>query len=281
MAYEHKPFATELVTSEQLWAYTKLLRLYFSPKFYGLDNIVAAKPALLVGNHTLYGIIDVPLLLAQIYKDKDILVRSLADHAHYDVPLWRNLLDKIGGVEGTRENCSQLMQQGQHVLVFPGGAREVSKRKGEQYQLTWKRRTGFCRMAIQHKYDIIPFAAVGPDDAFDILVDGEDILQSPLGGLLKKAGLLEKDSVIRGGDLLMPLTRGIGPTMLPKPERFYFSIGERIDVSQYAGKAEDESVLFELRDRVAFAIQDQIGEMLSVREQDYDKGFIRRVLNRL
>lgn len=281
MAYEHKPFATELVTSERLWAYTKLLRLYFSPKFYGLDNIVAAKPALLVGNHTLYGIIDVPLLLAQIYKDKDILVRSLADHAHYDVPLWRNLLDKIGGVEGTRENCSQLMQQGQHVLVFPGGAREVSKRKGEQYQLTWKRRTGFCRMAIQHKYDIIPFAAVGPDDAFDILVDGEDILQSPLGGLLKKAGLLEKDSVIRGGDLLMPLTRGIGPTMLPKPERFYFSIGERIDVSQYAGKAEDESVLFELRDRVAFAIQDQIGEMLSVREQDYDKGFIRRVLNRL
>ena len=281
MAYEHKPFATELVTSERLWAYTKLLRLYFSPKFYGLDNIVAAKPALLVGNHTLYGIIDVPLLLAQIYKDKDILVRSLADHAHYDVPLWRNLLDKIGGVEGTRENCSQLLQQGQHVLVFPGGAREVSKRKGEQYQLTWKRRTGFCRMAIQHKYDIIPFAAVGPDDAFDILVDGEDILQSPLGGLLKKAGLLEKDSVIRGGDLLMPLTRGIGPTMLPKPERFYFSIGERIDVSQYAGKAEDESVLFELRDRVAFAIQDQIGEMLSVREQDYDKGFIRRVLNRL
>lgn len=281
MAYEHKPFATELVTSERLWAYTKLLRLYFSPKFYGLDNIVAAKPALLVGNHTLYGIIDVPLLLAQIYKDKDILVRSLADHAHYDVPLWRNLLDKIGGVEGTRENCSQLMQQGQHVLVFPGGAREVSKRKGEQYQLTWKRRTGFCRMAIQHKYDIIPFAAVGPDDAFDILVDGEDILQSPLGGLLKKAGLLEKDSVIRGGDLLMPLTRGIGPTMLPKPERFYFSIGERIDVSQYEGKAEDESVLFELRDRVAFAIQDQIGEMLSVREQDYDKGFIRRVLNRL
>src|SRR5690606_12458956 len=146
--------------------------------------------------------------------------------------------------------------------------------KGEQYQLTWKRRTGFCSMAIQHGYNILPFAAVGPDDMYDILLDAEDILRSPVGKLMKRVGLLKKDGLLRGGDILMPLTRGLGPTMLPRPEKFYFSIGDEIDVSAYAGKEDDQDALFELRDKVAYAIQDQISELLTVREQDKSKGVI-------
>ena len=42
-------------------------------------------------------------------------------------------------------------------------------------------------MAIQHGYNILPFAVVGPDDMYDIVLDAEDILQSPVGKLLKKA----------------------------------------------------------------------------------------------
>lgn len=144
MAYQHKPFETDLLSAEQLWRLTAPLRLYFSPRFYGLEKIDPAKPTLLVGNHTIYGVLDVPLLIAQIYRDKGLLIRTLADHAHYDIPGWRSMLDRVGGVEGTRENCSALMERRDHVMVFPGGAREVSKRKGEQYQLTWKRRTGFA-----------------------------------------------------------------------------------------------------------------------------------------
>ncbi len=280
MAYQHKPFETELVTKKQLWAYTKLHRLYFSPKFYGMEHFNPEKPTLMVGNHTIFGVIDVPILLAQLYKDFDVRVRVLADHAHYDVPGWRNLVEKMGGVEGTRENCSRLMEQGEHIMVFPGGAREVSKRKGEQYQLTWKRRVGFCKMAIEHGYNILPFGVVGPDDAYDIVWDAEDILHSPVRKLLEKAGALKKDGLLRGGDIIMPITRGLGITNLPRPERFYFSIGKEIDVSSYAGKQNDEDALFDLRDKVAFSIQDLIGEMLSVREQDHDKGFVRRMLAR-
>ena len=281
MSYQHKPFDTELVTCDQLWAYTKLHRFYFSPKFYGLEKLDPSKPTLLVGNHTIFGVIDVPLLLAQIYKDLGIRVRVLADHAHYDIPVWRNLVDRMGGVEGTRENCSQLMEQGAHVMVFPGGAREVSKRKGEQYQLTWKRRVGFCKMAIQHGYNIVPFAAVGPDDAYDILLDAEDIMHSPVKKLLDKTGLLSKDGLLRGGDIIMPVTRGLGLSPLPRPERFYFSIGDEIDVAPFVGLEDDEEALYELRDQVAFGIQDLIGEMLSAREQDHEKGLFRRLLTRL
>lgn len=278
MPYQHKPFETELLTADQLWRLTAPLRFYFSPVFFGLDKIDPDKPTLLVGNHTIYGVLDAPLLIAQVFRDKGILIRTLADHAHYDVPGWRSMLDKTGGVEGTRENCAKLMERGDHVMVFPGGAREVSKRKGEQYQLTWKRRTGFCSMAIQHGYNILPFAAVGPDDMYDILLDAEDILRSPVGKLMKRAGLLKKNGLLRGGDIIMPVTRGLGPTMLPRPEKFYFSIGDEISVAPYQGKEDDEDALFELRDQVAFAIQDQISELLTVREHDTNKGVIRKLL---
>lgn len=280
MSYQHKPFETELVNCRQLLSMTRPLKLYFSPRFFGLENFNPRKPTLLVGNHTIYGVLDAPLLLAEIYRQHSVLVRTLADHAHYDIPLWRNMLDRVGGVEGTRENCARLMERRDHVMVFPGGAREVSKRKGEQYQLTWKRRTGFCSMAIKYGYNILPFAAVGPDDAFDILLDAEDIKGSVVGKLLKRAGLLEKNSVLRGGDIIMPVTRGLGPTMLPRPERFYFSVGQEIEVSSYAGREDDEDALFELRDKVAFSIQDQIGQMLTEREQDHDTGLVRKLLTR-
>ena len=281
MGYQHKPFETELLTEKQLWKLTAPLRAYFSPKFFGLDKLDPNKPTLLVGNHTIFGVIDVPLLLAQIYKERGIRIRTLADHQHYDIPVWREMVDRTGGVEGTRENCSELMQRGEHIMVFPGGAREVSKRKGEQYQLTWKRRTGFCKMAIKHGYNVVPFASVGPDDMYDILVDAEDVIHSPLGRLLRKTGLLEKNGFLRGGDVIMPLTRGIAFTALPRPERFYFSIGDEIDVSKYQGREDDEEALFELRDEVAFSIQNLIGEMLTVRENDIDKSILRRVLTRI
>ncbi|MGB3622629.1 MAG: lysophospholipid acyltransferase family protein [Ketobacter sp.] len=281
MTYQHKPFDTSLVKPEQLWKLTQPLRMYFSPKFFGLEKVDSSKPTLLVGNHTIYGVLDVPLLIAQVYRDKGVLIRTLADHAHYSIPGWRNMLDRTGGVEGTRENCSELMTRGEHIMVFPGGAREVSKRKGEQYQLTWKRRTGFCSMAIQHGYNIVPFAAVGPDDMYDIVLDAEDIKKSVLGKMLRKTGLLDKSSILRGGDLIMPLTRGLGLSMLPRPERFYFAIGDEIDVSQFSGQENDQNALFELRDEVAFAIQALIGELLTVREQDHESGIIRKLLNHL
>jgi len=281
MGYEHKPFDTELLTEKQIWKYTAPLRTYFSPRFFGLDKLDPSKPTLMVGNHTIFGVVDVPLLLAQIYHERGIHVRVLADHQHFDIPGWRKMVDITGGVEGTRENCAELMERGEHVLVFPGGAREVSKRKGEQYQLTWKRRTGFCSMAIQYGYNILPFASVGPDDMYSILLDAEDIVHSPVGRLLKKAGLLEKKGLLRGGDVIMPVARGLGITPLPRPERFYFALGDDIDVSRYAGKQDDEKSLFELRDEVAFSIQDLIGELMTIRENDIDKGLLRRLLTRL
>lgn len=150
-----------------------LQRAWHRPAFFGVEQLDASRPALFVGNHTIYGVLDMPLFINGLHQ-KGILVRGLADRGHFMVPGYRDLLSRLGAVVGTRENCSALMTGGAHVLVYPGGAREVFKRKGEAYRLIWKERLGFVRMAVEHGYPIVPFGAVGAEDCYDVLYDGEE-----------------------------------------------------------------------------------------------------------
>ena len=237
----------------------RVLRWYFQPTIEGLEHLSPARPGLLVGNHTIYGVIDSPLFFSEVYTRTGVFPRSLGDHSHFQVPLWRNMLIRYGVVPGTRENCARLMQAGQHILVFPGGAREVAKRKDEVNRLTWKQRTGFVSMAISHGYDIIPFASVGADETYSILFDGDDFASSRLG-----KRLLEVEPVnrfLRGGDVFMPLARGIGPTTIPRPEPFSFSIGAPVSTREYMGRETEPETLWMLREQVASKINSMIARL--------------------
>jgi len=260
-----------------LWRICTPLRLYFSPQFFGIDNINPEKPALFVANHTIHGVLDVPLYAIELYRKKGIFIRGLADHFHYMVPGWRNFLSWIGAVRGTPENCEQLMRLKENIIVFPGGGREVCKRKGESYQLIWKQRTGFVRLAIKHQYPIIPVASIGIDDAFSILIDRDDLINTFVGQFFQKKGFL--DYVIKKGEELPAITRGIGFTPLPRPERVYVSFGQAIETESYKNQHEDKEVLFTLREQVANVIKKQLGELLLFRYQDKDISLLRRFLN--
>ncbi len=245
---------------QALW----LQQQWFDPVFSGLVNIDCARPALYVGNHTLYGTLDAPLMLLGLYRHKGIFLRSLGDHIHFKIPLWRDLLWDNGCVAGTPENCQQLMQAKEHILVFPGGGREVMKNKGEEYQLVWKERTGFARMAMQHGYDIIPFASVGADETFDIRYDAQDFYQSIVGKLLDKTGI--KDKYLRGGDAFLPLATGLG--LLPRPERFYFGFGEAISTQHLQENCDDKAAQWQVREQVESAIYQLMNDLFAQREQE-------------
>jgi 1-acyl-sn-glycerol-3-phosphate acyltransferase len=264
------------ISPEAFWRMLTPMRVYFRPKYYGLDRIDPNKPALLTGNHTLYGALDWPLYTAEIYRQRGVLVRSLTDRAHFRIPYWRDQLLRFGNVEGTPENCAALMRARQHVLVFPGGAREICKRRGEQYKLTWKKRVGFARMAIQHQYPIQPFASVGPDNTYDIVLDADDIRNSRVGKLLNLTGIPQK--FLRNYDFIPPICRGLGLTILPRPERFYFMVGNPISTRKYRGKADDEDALWALREQAEDAINILIGRLLQLREQDQDRKSVRALL---
>ncbi len=243
-----------------------LQRHYFRPVFFGLDELDLARPALFVGNHTRYGIMDVTLLVDQIYHQHGTLLRSLGDHSHGHVPLWRDVLKRGGMVLGTADNCDALMAAGESILVFPGGGREVMRRKDEQYTLIWKKRLGFVRQAIKHGYDIIPFASLGADECYTVLADANDILALPwLQPLLQRDDI---QSLLRGGDVLPPVGFGLGPTLLPRPKCFSFGFGARIATRHLNGNIDDEALLWEIRNQVASCIHQQIEDLKAFRQQD-------------
>lgn len=241
-----------------------LQKTWFDPVFVGLDNLDRAKSALYVGNHTLYGTLDGPLMILGLYEHKGIFLRSLGDHIHFKVPLWGKLLVDNGCVAGTPENCQQLMEAKEHILVYPGGGREVMKNKDELYQLVWKQRTGFARMAMQNGYDIIPFAAVGADDAYTIQYDTNDFYQSKVGKWLQKTGI--SDKYLRGGDAFVPLATGLG--LLPRPEKIYFAFGERITTAAIQTQSENKDLQWQVREQVEAKIYQLMDDLFALRAED-------------
>jgi 1-acyl-sn-glycerol-3-phosphate acyltransferase len=242
-----------------------------APKISGLEHVPRHRPILVVANHTLMGVLDVPLLVFAVHDQRGIFLRSLGDHLHFRIPLWRDLLTHFGTVDGTRENCRALMRAGESILVFPGGGREVFKHKGEQYRLIWKERAGFVRLAVEHGYAILPLAAVGAEECYDIVVDSDELLATPLGPLLRR--------IAPRADEIPPLVRGIGP--LPRPERFYFHFGRAIDTRPYAGRQRDAVLCMALRERVRRAVERGMRRLLAERARDPQRALRARLIREL
>lgn len=137
----------------------------------GSENLPALsdrRPILFVGNHTLFGFYDTPIILDELYI-RGFKLRGLAHPAHFESPVGLGeVFERYGAVKASRMAAYKLLAAGESVLLFPGGAREVSKRKGEEYQLLWKQETDFVRMAVKLGALIVPFAVLGADDAYDV-----------------------------------------------------------------------------------------------------------------
>lgn len=248
-----KPLAPPLL--KPVWWLSKS---WFKPRFYGLEHLDAKQPALYIGNHTIFGF-DSPAFVLGVYQHKKIWLRGLADHFHFYFPLWRNLLQQFGAFDGTRDAVSALMQARQHILIYPGGSREVLKNKGEAYQLFWKQRLGFIELAIQHGYDIIPFAALGGEETLDIVYDANDFKHSLLGKLAKKSGFSHQ--FLRDGEFFFPLVTGYKHLpFVPKPLSLSYQFMPRIETHTLAQSPSLDCKL-QLRDEVQQAVEQALTQL--------------------
>ena len=243
-------------------------RWYTAPRCSGLANVPTDRPFLLVGNHSLMAVLDVPLMILLLREETGLFPRSVADHVHWSIPGWRDFLEQAGVVDGTPENCRALMRAGQSILVFPGGAREVFKRHGEKYELLWGERAGFARLAIEFGYPIVPFSALGAEDAYDVVIDSDELLAGPLGPPLLR--------ILGRADLVPPIVRGWGPTLLPRPVRFYFHFGRPVETAPRAGRVDPISA-FATRERVRRSVEAGLGRLMLERARDPE----RRLAGRL
>ena len=149
-----------------------------------------------------------PLMFKTI-ADKGISARGLGDYLHWSVPGWRDFLEMLGTVPGTRGNVRALFDAGEDLLVYPGGGNELFKPSTvrcryrlcvlhcaichesppfshsptsnlhfsllhfqvPRYSLMWKSRTGFARCAIQSGATIIPCCSVGTEEMLRTVAD--------------------------------------------------------------------------------------------------------------
>jgi 1-acyl-sn-glycerol-3-phosphate acyltransferase len=251
-----------------------LVRRIFNPMILGAENI-PKRPCLFVGNHSLAAL-DGWILAPVFIKELNRFARGLGDKFLFSSPAVGEKILKSGGVMGHPEVCSALMKDGQDLMVFPGGAQEAVKPASELYELKWKERYGFVKLAAKHGYTIMPMGIVGPDEFYGHLIEGRDIPDSALGTVLRRLGLLTDDF---REDIMPPVPVGALGTLLPKPQRCYLGFGDPIDLGEYEGRTPTKKQQKAIRAEVADQIETQLAELLFARAQNRGKdGLLRKLL---
>jgi 1-acyl-sn-glycerol-3-phosphate acyltransferase len=191
----------------------------------GIERLPAG-PALLVGNHGHLGY-ETLLFFHALLRSTGRLPRGLADRWFFRVPVVRDVLVRVGGAYGHPDNAHRLLGEGHLVVCYPGGAREVLKRADcDRYRLRWQKSRGFLRVARDAGVPIVPFAAAGVDDTFDVV------------GARAGTG-----KVLMGHDKY-DLPRLSGANLgLPRPVPFLFRIGEPVDPVRLLEDERDENAL--------------------------------------
>lgn len=235
-----------------------LVNLY-RPYVDGLENLPRDGRFLLVGNHTQFGT-ETLLIPYVVRREIGMRVRPLTDRRFGDMPRpISDVMAACGAVVGSPEGATELMEHDEPVMVFPGGGREIGKFKGEQYKLRWEGRAGFARVAIAHGYPIVPVALVGGDDVYV----GVTTRDHWLGRLSQTVG----EKLTGQRDMAIPLVRGIGPTLIPRPQRMYLQFAEPISTAKPA-RVSDPKWVDTVKHRTQESLEQSLDELLAVRHED-------------
>eukprot|EP00238_Polyblepharides_amylifera_P004376 CAMPEP_0196575412 /NCGR_PEP_ID=MMETSP1081-20130531/4895_1 /TAXON_ID=36882 /ORGANISM="Pyramimonas amylifera, Strain CCMP720" /LENGTH=659 /DNA_ID=CAMNT_0041893709 /DNA_START=209 /DNA_END=2188 /DNA_ORIENTATION=- len=258
----------------------------------GLGALPDARPLLVVGNHQTFAP-DLGILVPQLLKEKNIMIRGLAHPfifgkressdggATPPTPTGLGLLTSYGAVPVSPKNMYQLLENGETVLLYPGGIREAYKYRGEDYQLVWPNRPEVIRMAARFNATIVPLSAIGVDDGLDIALDGRELINLPFVGQRLQQQMGNGIPGARKGVALseeikenwvMPL-----PSFPPKlPGRFYFLFGKPIKTSRDDMK--NVEVVQAQYDELKSGVEGGIQYLLKKRKSDPYNNFVQRTL---
>lgn len=215
-----------------------LYRDYFRTEVFGIDNVPAAGRVLLVANHSGQLPFDgVVIGTAMFFEAQPPRVaRSMVERFVPTLPFASYLLNRWGQITGTPENCRRLLEAEEAILVFPEGARGISKPFSRRYQLQ-EFGLGFMRLALETGTPIVPVAVVGAEE------------QAPAVNVKPLARLLGAPSFP-----VVPYPPFVPLIPLPVKYRVYF--GEPME---FDGDADDDD---EVLDAMVQTVRNRIQSML-------------------
>jgi 1-acyl-sn-glycerol-3-phosphate acyltransferase len=224
-----------------------LYRSYFRASAFGIDNIPATGRVLFVANHSGQLPFDGLVIGSACFLEppQPRLVRSMVEYFVPTVPFVSYLLARWGQITGTPENCRRLLAAEEAVLVFPEGARGISKPFSKRYQLA-EFGTGFMRLALEMQAPIVPIAVIGAEE------------QAPAINVKPLARLLGAPSFP-----VVPYPPFVPFVPLPVKYRLYFG-----DPMAFTGDPDDDD---EVLDEKARIVKSRIQSMIHVglREREH------------
>ncbi|EFJ42301.1 hypothetical protein VOLCADRAFT_107348 [Volvox carteri f. nagariensis] len=277
-ANEEHPAAADVDSAFDEWC-QKLApwRDVVSPVVLGFEHLpppgspAFSRPMLFVGNHQKMGFYDTPLLVYELYV-RGYRVRGLAHPGHWAGPFGR-WFESFGSVKASPMAAFRLLRASEKVLLFPGGAKEVVKKRGQEYKLLWKESPDFVRLAARCNALIVPFAAVGADDAYDVIMDTDEVIAHPVLGPLTTGLLSRVSNALDPVESIFPITRmpvvGL-PTPIPIPnlQRLYFQFAPPVDPRALGTNINDPQQVQELYDNVKGTVTQCMAELLAFRDAD-------------
>jgi 1-acyl-sn-glycerol-3-phosphate acyltransferase len=106
-------------------------------------------------------------------------MRSMVETRTQTLPFVAVFFSRTGQVVGIPENARRLLELGEVIVVFPEGARGISKSFKERYRLA-DFGLGFMRLALETNTPIVPVAVIGAEEQYISLGSFERIAK-PLG----------------------------------------------------------------------------------------------------
>jgi 1-acyl-sn-glycerol-3-phosphate acyltransferase len=195
-----------------LWLY----RHYFRVETYGIEKIPRGR-VLLISNHSGQLPVDGAMIgvAMMIEAQPPRAIRSMVEKWVPTLPYISTFFARVGQIVGTPENCRRLLEADEAILVFPEGARGISKLWPQRYQLQ-EFGLGFMRLALETNTPIVPVAVIGGEEQAPAFVD-----LKPVAKLL--------------GFPAFPITPTGLPFPLPAKYRLYFG-----DPMYFTGRPDDE-----------------------------------------
>lgn len=215
-----------------------LYRSYFRAEVHGIEHVPADGRVLLIANHSGQLPFDGLIIATALFLDgrPPRMVRSMVEKFIPSMPFASYLFSRWGQIVGTPENCRRLLRDEQAILVFPEGARGISKPFSERYQLA-EFGLGFMRLALETSTPIVPIAVVGAEE------------QAPAVNLKRVAKLLGTPSFP-----VVPYPPFV--PILPLPVKYHVYFGEPM---RFTGDGDDDDEV--LREKVR-AVRNRIQSML-------------------
>jgi 1-acyl-sn-glycerol-3-phosphate acyltransferase len=142
-----------------------LYRYWLRVETEGIERVPKGR-VLLIANHAgntfAY---DGAMLALSLYLEgrPPRIVRGMGEYYLPTIPWFNIMMQRMGSVVGTPENCSQLLEREEAIMVFPEGERGFVKPWRKRYQLQ-RFGLGFMRLALETDTPIVPVGIVGGEE---------------------------------------------------------------------------------------------------------------------